>query len=83
MARLKKLYVIFAFDETNTLTNFYPIGAYETIGQAKQVINTLPKTQRYDLFKIPVNKFFGNLQGDKVNSYLGALSHEHFNIENE
>jgi hypothetical protein len=63
--------------------NFYPIGFYSAREKAIEEIVSLPKHYHYQMFEIPIDKFFGYLdKKGNVKSGVGMLRHEHF-IEDE
>lgn len=67
----------------NTFPNFYPIGIFSTKELAKEELNKLPKKEHYQLFELPLDTIFGVVKEDSVDSEMGRLNHEHFEVDEE
>lgn len=79
----KAVWVLFVAKGGPSFPNFYPIAAYETRDEAIKVWEGLPVGPHYQLFEIPLGKFFGVIDGNQIDSRLGNLDHEHLYEEEE
>jgi hypothetical protein len=81
------VWVIFVAKNTNRFPNFFPIGVYTTEVKAKQELQDLPNDNNYQLFKFPVDEFFGyfNKKGELVGMDIGNHWNYHFkdNLEGQ
>lgn len=75
---MEKVWVVFGIRREG-FPNFYPLGIFEKEEDARKQLDVLPKSEKYQLFKLPLNRFLGYLNDeDKVESKLGVFHHEHF-----
>lgn len=59
--------------------NLSVLGIYTTEEAATSVLRTLPRENRYNLYRAPVDKFFGFFtEGGELKDGMGQLWHEHF-----
>lgn len=77
------VWVIFVTKNGNRFPNFFPIGVYSTEAKAKEQLEKLPKDNNYQLFKFPVDEFFGyfNKNGELVG--MDGLNHWNYHYKDE
>ena len=77
------VWVIFITIKGNRFPNFFPIGVYSTEAKAKEQLKTLSKDNNYQLFKFPIDEFFGyfNKNGELVG--MDKVNHGHYHFKDD
>jgi hypothetical protein len=77
------VWVIFVSINENRFPNFFPIGVYSTEKKAKEQLEKLPKDNNYQLFKFPVDEFFGYFNKNRELIGMDRVNHWHFDYKDE
>lgn len=75
---------IFVADSSKPFPNFFPVGLYTSRELAIKQIETMPRDNNYQLFRMPINKDFSYYH-KKNGKLIGmdAIHHEHFNYKDD
>jgi len=77
------VWVIFVADSNKSFPNFFPVGVYSSEKKAKQELENLPKNYNYQLFRFPINKFFGYFNKNEQLVGMNGVRHWHYHYKDE
>lgn len=83
LSTTKYVWVIFVAHSNLRFPNFFPVGVYSSEKKAKEQLENLPKDNDYQLFRFPINEFFGYFNKKEELVGMDGVRHWHFHYKTE